>query len=94
MPDSVHDNWLYAQSIDHGGCRIVLRTIYPHVEPAEYTDVVFEGVVVRRSRDLAEVGTRANASPWLLPRTQPHSRAVTSRGRISLKTLLGSTTRR
>ena len=43
---SVHDNWLYAQVVDHERCRIVLHTVYPHVEPPEYTDVVFEGVVV------------------------------------------------
>src|SRR5258708_1754683 len=46
MRDSVHDNWLYAQSVDHERCRIVLHTVYPHADPPEYTDVVFEGVVV------------------------------------------------
>ena len=46
MPDSVHDNWVYAQAVDHERCRIVLHTVYPHVEPPEYTDIVFEGVVV------------------------------------------------
>ena len=46
MRDSVHDNWLYAHAVDHERCRIVLHTVYPHVEPPEYTDVVFEGVVV------------------------------------------------
>jgi hypothetical protein len=43
---SVHDNWLYAQAVDHERCRIVLHTVYPHVEPPEYTDIIFEGVVV------------------------------------------------
>lgn len=43
-PDSVHDNWLYAQTVDHERCRIVLHTVYPHVEPHEFTDIVFEGV--------------------------------------------------
>jgi hypothetical protein len=43
---SVHDNWLYAQAVDHEQRRIVLHTVYPHVAPPEYTDVVFEGVVV------------------------------------------------
>jgi hypothetical protein len=46
MRDSVHDNWLYAHAVDHERCRIALHTVYPHVEPPEYTDVVFEGVVV------------------------------------------------
>ena len=46
MQDSVHDNWVYAQAVDHERCRIVLHTVYPHVEPPEYTDIVFEGVVV------------------------------------------------
>ena len=45
MRDSVHDNWLYAHTIDHERSRIVLHTIYPHGDPWEYTDVVFEGVV-------------------------------------------------
>jgi hypothetical protein len=46
MRGTVHDNWLYAQAVDHERCLIVLHTVYPHVEPPEYTDVVFEGVVV------------------------------------------------
>ena len=46
MRESVHDNWIYAQAVDHERRRIVLHTVYPHVEPSEYTDVVFEGVVV------------------------------------------------
>jgi hypothetical protein len=46
VPESVHDNWVYAQAVDHERCRVVLHTVYPHVEPPEYTDIVFEGVVV------------------------------------------------
>jgi hypothetical protein len=46
MPESVHDNWLYAQAVDHERCRIVLHTVWPHREPPEYTDIIFEGVVV------------------------------------------------
>jgi hypothetical protein len=46
MPDSIHDNWIYAQVVDHERCRIVLHTVYPHADPPEYTDVVFAGVVV------------------------------------------------
>ena len=42
----VHDNWVYAQTVDHEQCRIILHTFYPHIDPPEYTDVVFEGVVV------------------------------------------------
>jgi hypothetical protein len=45
LPNSVHDNWLYAQAVDHDRRLIVLHTVYPHVTPPEYTDVVFEGVV-------------------------------------------------
>ena len=37
MRESVHDNWVYGQVVDHERCRIVLHTIYPHVEPSEYT---------------------------------------------------------
>ncbi|HEX5271348.1 MAG TPA: hypothetical protein VFW33_12705 [Gemmataceae bacterium] len=44
MRDSVHDNWVYAQAVDYERCRVVLHTVYPHVEPPEYTDIVFEGV--------------------------------------------------
>src|SRR5204863_7750807 len=46
VPDSVHDNWVYAQAVDHERCRIVLHTVYPHTAPEEFTDIVFEGVVV------------------------------------------------
>ena len=42
MRDSIHDNWGYAQAIDHERCRIVLHTVWPHCEPPEYTDIVFE----------------------------------------------------
>ena len=45
LPDSVHDNWVYAQAVDHDRRRIVLYTVFPHATPPEYTDVVFEGVV-------------------------------------------------
>ena len=46
MEISVHDNWVYSHAVDHEGCRIILHTFYPHNDPPEYTDVVFEGVVV------------------------------------------------
>ncbi|HEY1066134.1 MAG TPA: hypothetical protein VGE52_08490 [Pirellulales bacterium] len=46
MEANVHDNWLYAHAVDHHHRRIVLHTVYPHVEPAEFTDLVFEGVSV------------------------------------------------
>ena len=55
MTVSVHDNWLYAQAVDHQRRRIVLHTVFPHVEPWEYTDVVFEGVVVHHF-DRQQVG--------------------------------------
>jgi hypothetical protein len=42
---SVHDNWLYAHAVDHQRRRVVLHTVFTHVEPWEYTDVVFTGVV-------------------------------------------------
>lgn len=46
MPDSVHDNWVYAEAVDHERCRVVLHTYYPHVVPHAFTDIVFEGVVL------------------------------------------------
>jgi hypothetical protein len=46
MPTSVHDNWVYAQVVDHERCRIVFHTVYPHVQPPEFTDIIFEGAVV------------------------------------------------
>lgn len=50
----LHDNWLYAQSVDHERCRIALHTVYPHVAPGaepEWTDVIFEGVVVHHFQE-------------------------------------------
>jgi hypothetical protein len=44
--ESVHDNWLYAETVEHDRCRVVLHTVYPHSDPPEFTDIVFEGVVV------------------------------------------------
>jgi hypothetical protein len=46
MRDTVHDNWLYAQVVDHEKCRIVLHTVWPHQKPPEYLDIIFEGVVL------------------------------------------------
>jgi hypothetical protein len=46
MREHVHDNWIYAQAVDHERCKVVLHTVYPHSDPPEYTDVVFTGVVV------------------------------------------------
>src|SRR5204863_3753197 len=46
MRQHVHDNWIYAQAVDHERCRVVLHTVWPHGRPPEYTDIVFEGVVV------------------------------------------------
>ena len=45
MAESVHDNLVYAHKVDYEECRIVLHTIYQPVEPPEFTDIVFEGVV-------------------------------------------------
>lgn len=45
MARSVHDNHVYLQIVDHEAARIVLHTWYPPA-PDEYTDIVFEGVVV------------------------------------------------
>jgi hypothetical protein len=55
VSDGVHDNWLYAHTVDHERCRVVLHTVYPHVEPPdapEWTDVVFDGVVVHHFQEL------------------------------------------
>ena len=43
---SVHDNLVYAQTVDYDGGRVVLHTVYPPADPPEFTDVVFAGVVV------------------------------------------------
>jgi hypothetical protein len=53
---SVHDNWVYAQAVDHERCRIVLHTFYPHAEPPEYTDIVFAGVIVHHFEQQAVGG--------------------------------------
>lgn len=45
MDISVHDNWVYAHTVDCDRRRVVLHTVYPHVEPREFTDIVFEGVL-------------------------------------------------
>jgi hypothetical protein len=42
---SVHDNLVYAQTLDYERCQVVLHTVYPHAEPPEFTDIVFDGVV-------------------------------------------------
>jgi hypothetical protein len=41
----VHDNEVYAQTVDYEGCRILLHTVCPPMAPSEFTDVVFDGVV-------------------------------------------------
>src|SRR2546430_373138 len=46
MRDSVHDNGIYAQAAGHERRRVVLHTVWPHAGPPEYTDIVFDGVVV------------------------------------------------
>lgn len=51
MDISVHDNWVYAHTVDCQGRRLVLHTVYPHVEPHEFTDVVFEGVLTHHFED-------------------------------------------
>lgn len=56
MRDSVHDNWVYAQAVDHERCTIVLHTVYPHVNPPEYIDIVFDGVVVHHFEQQAVGG--------------------------------------
>lgn len=43
MP-SVHDNYLYAYAYDARTSVLVLRTVYPHTQPEEFTDVWFTGV--------------------------------------------------
>ncbi len=46
MRDSVHDNLVYAQAVDYEHGRIVLHPVYQDIEPPEFTDIVFDGVVV------------------------------------------------
>jgi hypothetical protein len=46
MPDlNVHDNLSYAHAVFSDLRRIVIHTEYCEVQPIEYTDVVFSGVV-------------------------------------------------
>jgi hypothetical protein len=59
MRESVHDNWLYAQVVDHERCRIVLHTVWPHCEPPEHTDIVFDGVVVHHFEQ-----QKMSSGPW------------------------------
>jgi hypothetical protein len=46
MQTSLHDNWIYAHCVDHDSRLIVLYTLYPHGDTWEYTDVIFEEVLV------------------------------------------------
>ncbi|WP_035608690.1 hypothetical protein [Haloferula sp. BvORR071] len=45
MEISLHDNWIYAHQVDHDSGVIALRTVFPHTEPHEFTDVIFEGLL-------------------------------------------------
>jgi hypothetical protein len=42
---SVHDNFVYAYSVDCEGRRLVLHTAFRDREPHEFTDVIFRDVV-------------------------------------------------
>lgn len=42
---SVHDNNVYAYSVDCEGRRLILHTVFRHRQPHEFTDVVFHDVV-------------------------------------------------
>jgi hypothetical protein len=42
---SVHDNFVYAYSVDCEGRRLVLHTTFRDREPPEFTDIVFRDVV-------------------------------------------------
>ena len=61
MP-SVHDNLVYAQAVDYEACRVVLHTVYPHTDPPEFTDIVFDGVVAHHIEQqvFRGVGVSAN----------------------------------
>jgi hypothetical protein len=45
---SVHDNIVYAYSVDCEGRRLVLHTAFRDREPQEFTDVIFRDVVAHR----------------------------------------------
>jgi hypothetical protein len=45
---SVHDNFVYAYSVDCEGRRLTLHTAYRDREPQEFTDVVFREVVAHQ----------------------------------------------
>ena len=64
MPDSVHDNWVYAEAVDLDRCRVVLHTYYPHVVPHEFTDIVFDGVVVHHFEERRVGDGRILERPW------------------------------
>ena len=49
---SVHDNQLFAYSVDGVSKRIVLHTSYHEQSPVEYTDIVFDGVLDHMFRDV------------------------------------------
>jgi hypothetical protein len=42
---SVHDNLLLSYTVEHEPRRITFRTVYQDIEPNEYTDVLFSGVI-------------------------------------------------
>jgi hypothetical protein len=42
---SIHDNDVYAYSVDCQNRRLTLHTQSMHREPPEYTDIIFRGVV-------------------------------------------------
>lgn len=46
MDIGLHDNWLYAHMVDHDSRTIILHTMYPHGASPEFTDVIFEEVLV------------------------------------------------
>jgi hypothetical protein len=42
---SIHDNRVYAYNVDCDNRTLTLHTVYPHREPREWTDVIFQSVV-------------------------------------------------
>ena len=54
----LHDNWIYAHEVDHDARVIVLHTFFPHSTPPEFTDVIFEDVLVHHFQKALMTVTR------------------------------------
>lgn len=79
MDISLHDNWLYAHVVDHDSRTIILHTMYPHGTSPEFTDVIFEEVLVHHFEPQCMQGEDGNPSNVLFDIEE--EAAVTTLGR-------------